>query len=295
MIKTRVTSKKTLRIAAATSVTIFSLVAVFAASMAWFTTSMNDISGKGFSIKVGQLSGRLEYVEFHDYDSIDTSAAKLYKFEKDPFFTITYDWATGAATSSGSSTFVMDNYSSLVQEHPLLVIFAFNTEYTSIVEDDIYIRGVTKITDFLGKVENGYPKYPLGPGNSPAYISTKNGHDYYASSSIVNFRSKSLTTEEYDALVAEGNTTIDIPDSSVSTYENFVKIDKNNPENVTFKQKPTIFSSVPGEKVHYIATIVNYYPEAISMIYSTYLGDTILEDTYQGDLYFACDWSLEVF
>lgn len=295
MNKLGTSKKKNLKIAAATSVGVFSLVSVFAASMAWFTMTFEGIGGNGFSVQVGKLSGRLQYVEFHDYYKIDETGAKLYKFDKDPFFTITYNWANGTATSSGSSSFVMDNYSSLVQEHPLLVIFAFNTEYTSKVADDIYIRGVTRITDFLGKVENGSPKYPLGPGNSPAYITTKSGHDYYASSSIVNFRSKSLTTTEYNSLVAEQNATIDIPDSSVSTYENFVKIDKNNPENVTFKQKPTIFSSVVGEKVHYIATIVNYYPEAISMIYSTYLGNPILENNYHGDLYFACDWSLEVF
>ncbi len=74
-----------------------------------------------------------------------------------------------------------------------------------------------------------------------------------------------------------------------------VTINENNPENVSFVQEPTIYSATAGKKVMYIATVVNYYPEAISIIYSAYLGNLRLENTYGGTLHYACDWSLEVF
>lgn len=248
-------------------------------------------------VQVTKLSGRLDYVEFHDIQKIDTeTGSKVYQFQKTPFSTIDYDWSTYTATSSGSDVFVMSNYSPLVQEHPLLVIFAFDIEYESNYDGDIFIRGVTGITDFLGKVENGAPKYPLGPDSgSPAFIRTKGGHDYYASSSIVSFRSTSFSRNEYASLTSSEKTTIDIADSNIHSNENFVSINPNNPDDVSFKQKPILFASESGNKIMYIATVVNYYAEAISIIYSTYLGNSYLEDIYNGNLYFACDWSLEVF
>ena len=289
-------NKRSLKIVGATFVSLFSLVTVFTATMAWFAFN-TDVSGDGMQVKVTTLSGRLNYVEFHDIQKIDTeTGSKIYQFKKTAFSTITYNWETGTSSSSGSNTFVMSNYSPLVQEHPLLVVFAFDMQYTCLTDGDIYIKGITGITDFLGKVENGAPKYPLGPDSgSPAYIKTKNGHDYYASSSIINFRSTSFTTTEYNALTSSEKTTIDIPDSSVVTNENFVSINPNNPDDVSFNQEPTLFSAVEGDTMQYIVTLVNYYPEAISIIYSTYLGDSYLENTYGGNLYFACDWSLEVF
>ena len=289
-------NKKNLKIIGATLVSLFSLVTVFSATIAWFALN-KSISSDGMAIKVGKQSGRLDHVEFHDIQKIDTeTGSKIYQFKKDPFSTITYNWETGTGTASNNNIFVMSNYSPLVQEHPLLVVFAFNMQYTSVEDGDIYINGVTNITDFLGKVENGAPKYPLGPDSgSPAYIRTKNGHDYYASSSIINFRSKAFTTSEYNTLTSSEKTTIDIQDSSVKANENFVSINPNNPDDVSFNQKPTLYSSKAGDKMQYIVTIVNYYPEAISIIYSTYLGNSYLETTYGGSLYFACDWSLEVF
>lgn len=289
-------SKKNLKIVGATFVSLFSLITVFSATMAWFVF-VRKVDGSDMTVKVTKLSGRLDYVEFHDIYKIDTETdSKIYQFQKTPFSTIDYNWSNNTAISSNSDVFVMSNYSPLVQEHPLLVVFAFDMEYTSLEDGDIYIKGITSITDFLGKVENGAPKYPLGPDSgSPAYIKTKNGHDYYASSSIINFRSKAFTTSEYNALVAVENTTIDIPDSSVITYENFVSINPENPDDVSFNQEPTLYSADQGDSMRYIVVLVNYYPEAISIIYSTYLGNSYLENTYGGSLYFACDWSLEVF
>lgn len=289
-------NKKNIKIVGATGVSLFSLVTVFTATMAWFAFNQ-EVGSSGMTVQVTKLSGRLDYVEFHDIQKIDTeTGSKIYQFDKNPFSTITYDWETGTGSSSSEDTFVMSNYSPLIQEHPLLVVFAFNVQYTSAEDGDIYIKGVTSITDFLGKVENGAPKYPLGPNSgSPAFIKTKGGRDYYASSSIINFRSDAYTSSEYEALTAVDKSTIDIPDSSIEENENFVSINPDNPDDVTFKQRPTLYSSKAGDSMKYIITVVNYYPEAISIIYSTYLGDSYLENTYSGSLYFACDWSLEVF
>lgn len=45
--------------------------------------------------------------------------------------------------------------------------------------------------------------------------------------------------------------------------------------------------------VQYIAVIVDYYSDAIEYIYSSFLGDPILE-SYDSVLHFICDWTMEV-
>ena len=43
----------------------------------------------------------------------------------------------------------------------------------------------------------------------------------------------------------------------------------------------------------YIAVIIDYYSDAIEYIYSSFLGDPILE-SYDSILHFICDWTMEV-
>lgn len=294
-------NKKNIKIASATIVSLFSLATVFSATVAWFSLSNSGVTASSMEVKIKTLSGRLDYVEFHDIVTIDEStSSKVYQFDKTAFSTIDYDWEHSTASISNSDIFVMSSYSSLVREHPLLVVFAFDTQYTSSFDGDIFIKGTTEITDFLGaKNADGTPVYPLVPDKTinKAFIKgTPQGlaHDYYASSSVINFRSHAFTSTDYSTLLASDET-INIADSLVDTYENFVSINPEDPDDVSFSQKPTIYAAKAGDEMQYIATIVNYYPEAISIIYSTYLGDSTLENTYNGDLYFACDWSLEVF
>lgn len=301
----KIKSKRNLKIIAATGVALFSLVTLFTATIAWFALNQT-VGSNGMSIKVKKMTGKLEFAEFHSLldeggivDATETTP-KTYRFKTEAEGRINYSWGNNSASYTGNA-FVMDNYSPLHQEHPLLVIFAFNQEYTSSSNGDTSIKGVTSIEDFLGRVtydedNNPIPEYPLVPDEdeNAAYIRTKDGKDYYASSSIINFYSCSFDSDSYEAFAGDSVTSLDLTTEDVDKYENFVSINPDDPEDVTFNPNPTIFASSSGDKIQYVATIINYYPEAISLIYSTYLGDDTLEDTYGGTLYFACDWTLEV-
>ncbi len=234
-------NKKNIKIIGATAMTLFSLVTAFTATIAWFAQNKN-VSSSGMAVKIGRLTGRLQYVEFHNYEDIIPEQRdeedkivvhKLYKFKKQADATINYDYNSGSASISGN-TFIMDTYSPLIQEHPLLVVFAFDTEYTSENEGDIFVRGTTNIEDFLGTTKSdGTPYYPLVPnstnkafvkrelsseGIDGAYLDeTDNKYyiDYYASSSVINFKSRSFTRNEYQSLTSDSNSTIDISDGEI--------------------------------------------------------------------------------
>ena len=297
-------SKKNFKIAAATMVTLFSLVTVFTATIAWF--SLNKTTrGDGMKAIVTKLSGRLDYVEFHDISSIEeTETNKTYHFDQTVFTTITYNYEDDTASYDNDDIFVMNDYTPLNQEHPLLVLFAFKLDIVTEYEGDIFIRGNTGIEHFLGSATKTgdvvAPTYPLGAG-SPALVKhVSNSHhnnygdDYYASSSIVDFRYHDMSSTEYQTWSAGATLDFDDDELYKSKDRTFVNINSDDPEDVTFNSHPFLYRSAAGKTVKYVAIVVNYYSEAISMIYSTYIGDTLLEDTFEGDLLFACDWSMEV-
>ena len=297
-------NKTNLKILGATMVTLFSLVTVFTATIAWF--SLNKTThGDGMKAIVTKLSGRLDYVEFHDISTIEeTETDKIYHFDKEVFTTITYNYEAETATYDNDDIFVMNDYSPLNQEHPLLVLFAFKLDIVAEYEGDIFIRGNTGIEHFLGSATKTgdvvAPTYPLGTG-SPALVKhVSNAHhngygdDYYASSSIVDFKYHAMDSTAYATWYAGDTLDFDSDDLYQSVDRTFVNIDSNDPEDVTFNSHPFLYRSPNGVTVKYVAIVVNYYAEAISMIYSTYIGDDLLENTFEGDLLFACDWSMEV-
>ena len=151
----------------------------------------------------------------------------------------------------------------------------------------------------------------------------ENNIDYYAFSSVCRFRYLDFDGEDYDdyddfvdALTTshtiESNnssnsttiTTIDfnaanlyprvaVNDVSQPSFASFVSV--SSTETYSFNQNPYLYKSKAGTSVQYIAMIVDFNPEAISFIYSTYLGDSYLENNYLGQFHFACDWALEVY
>ena len=297
-------NKNNLKIAGATLVTLFSLVTVFTATIAWFSLN-KTINSNGMKAIVTKLSGRLDYVEFHDISSIEgENEDKVYHFDKDVFTTITYNYENETATYDNDDIFVMNDYTPLNQEHPLLVLFAFKLDILTEYEGDIFIRGNTGIEHFLGSATKTgdvvAPTYPLGAG-SPALVKhVSNAHhngygdDYYASSSIVDFKYHALSSTDYATWYAGDTLDFGYDELYQSEDRTFVNIDSDDPEDVSFNSHPYLYKSPSGVTVKYVAIVVNYYAEAISMIYSTYIGDTLLEDTFEGDLLFACDWSMEV-
>lgn len=166
---------------------------------------------------------------------------------------------------------------------------------------------------FLGaRDEDGAPLYELNPDqalvndeNNPERILFRRvvvgvddqerpiNHDYYALSSVVDFQYRTFTYNTYDTFLSQnaGNT-LDFAVNTLSDGESFTTINTET-DRYLFNQTPYFYKSTGSETVMYIALVINYSPEAIGYIYSTYLGDSGL-DAYYGTLRFDCDWRFEV-
>ena len=178
-------SKTTLKIVSATSVTIFSLLTVFVATWAWFAMNQN-VDGNGMNIQVSRMNGKLSYVYFHSFSgseervvgqTADNEDIKeiFFKFNKSPFATYEYDWDAQEIDDDNSvvdnTKWNMGEYDPFNKDHPMLILFEFDKDYTSMTPGDSYIKGTTTVEDFLGKREsNGAPHYtlPQSPGDVSA-------------------------------------------------------------------------------------------------------------------------------
>ena len=309
-----------LKIVSATAMTIFSLASVFAATMAWFSFNI-DTSSDGMNINIQNNGGRLQCVHFYQFTG-DANGA--FSFKKTPFATYTYDWATSSMVPDEEGVedvWNMGHYTYLSKDHPFLMIFEYDRDYTSEKAGDMYIKATTVVggdnlvTNYDNDDTQHLHPYTTGGGylgardqyGSPYYslpqtqvrnenypesilIKKSNNLDYYALSSVVRFRNATYYSDNYDDII-NGNY-ISIPKYSLQEEESFTTID-NARNRYYFNQTPTLFKSTGSELIKYVAIVVEFYEDAINYIYSTYLGDSGL-DQYQSLLYFACDWSMEV-
>ena len=296
-------NKKSLKIIGATSVALFSLVTVFTATIAWFTLNQN-VKGSGMDITASDETGRLNKIEIYEYvETLNKDTAnEKYSFKNTPSATV----YGGDGTEEES--FHMGDYTPLHTDHPMLILFTLRTDFVTNAVGDMYIKGLTSATGFLGMTDsNGLPHYNLGNTSPTLKRGTKTVTitdeevtkevDCYPLSSAVNFRCADFSSSEFGAIVDSANGRINILNNptDLPIKESFVNFATSG-AGITFKQNPTIYSSSgDGSSIQYVAMVVNYDGNAISAIYSTYLGNNILENQYGGHIYFTCDWSLEVF
>lgn len=296
------TSKKNLKIAGATSIALFSLVTVFTATIAWFSSNKRSETN-GMAVKVNEYTGRLNKIEIYEYvetinKGTDDEPVNNFSFNSTPSATIF------GGEGIGDKTFTLPDYDPLDPDHPILILFTLHEDFLSKKPGDMYINGATGVDGFLGTINGGVPKYPLGP-SCPLTLKTKTVDvdddgdtetvECYPLSSAVNFKCAHYSSDSFDELLDNSTSNrIDIPTSSITLRESFVNFATSG-EGITFKKTPTIYSAPGGNvDIQYVAMVVNYDPNAISAIYSTYLGDTTLEINYGGRLFFTCDWALEV-
>ena len=312
-------SKRNLKIVAATAMTIFSLFAATVGAFAWFTGKIQE-AGQADEFSVIVNNGRLKNIYFHNYISKEMNISTLkptsYTFENSYSAYISYDWESDSAVFHGNPI-DMDDYSPLDFSQPLLMVFELHDAYTLTSDGDINILAKTERQDFLGaRDENNAPLYGLTTNGY--YRTEANPGDpsktdyYYALSSVVDFLCNDSSTELYNKNNGENTTLINstYQVSNLRTREQsqaakeadpeaivpdlcFTSIN-NSTEETSFKQDPSIYKSRANTTVRYISIIVDYYSDALDYIYSTYLGNRILEDEFNSHLEFLCDWGLEI-
>lgn len=325
--------KKTVSVIAATAMSLFSLLAVFSATIAWFAMNKN-VDGNGMEIGVARISGHLQNVYIHSFNSANSNQ-NTYSFNKTPLASFSYSWENRrmVADQGNPSSWNMGDFTSLDKDHPLLMLFAFDKDYASTTVGDMYIKGITTVggdslvtTTVNGSLETsgggflgarnaqGAPFYTLpqtqvkdaehpesilikrdpvynDQGQQATYQDgTLKYNDYYALSSVVTFKNQTFSNSAYETF--SSGSYLSFTRSALQSDESFTTIN-NATDKYVFNQTPYLYKSDGSETVKYVALIIEYSPEAIGYIYSTYLGDSGL-NKYDSLLRFNCDWSLEV-
>lgn len=156
--------KKNMKIAGATSVVLFSLVTVFTATIAWFSSNKRT-SGEGMSIKVYEQGKVFTTLSVHRCKT-NVSTSSLLKFYSDP--------EVGAIN--------LDYYSQLNMTQPVLLLFKLTDGGAP--SDLVHLTSTSTATAFYSAISetstapNYYGKFPF--------------------SSAVCFRTIPITTNSFD-------------------------------------------------------------------------------------------------
>ena len=298
-----------LKIIAATSVSIFSLAVVFASTIAWF--AMNEaVDGAGAKATIHNYEyfSKISYYQYLQNPSPTDDACS---FNTTPYASMIYNSATRSfKTVDGSNheiddfNLVMDRYDPMSKHKPILVIAELTEDVKCSGEgaNGIKVQARTAVDGFLGQKDaNHQPKYALGNSSCPLILAKVDGIDYYPLSSVIHFKAKGFTQEEYETWIGNkdrydvsGLTDEDsgwLGPADYNFAEASVEVDSSEFHNVS-----TVYSSDNSgdTTVKYIAIVVDYYDFGIEYIYSTYLGNSMLEGTYEYVLNFVCDWTWEI-
>lgn len=277
---------------------IFTLFSVFSASIAWFQTLVQT-DGSTDSLHVKNATGKFKQMTFHTLASngktISTVESQCsFKFNKASVGTISYDWDTKQYSTSGTTTVALSPYETLDRYQPMLLLIELQKEYSDLTDGDLLVSATVNEVEgkgFIGERNQttNAPEYDLSDSN---IYERKNNINYYWLSSVVRFFSKSFTSSAFETF--SGAATYDFTLGNMDNQAHFVDID-NSDETSEFNENISIYSSPANSTTKYIAVIVDYFPDAVEFIYSTFLGDATLESAeYDYELNYSCDWKMEV-
>lgn len=287
---------KTLKTVAATMVTLFSLVTVFTATIAWIAAN-KDVDSNAGEINVTDVSRLFSKMTLHQYLGKDSGGNLL--FSQTPGGSFSYG-GTGTQYDNNSSAPVinsslqpneMGSYSLDNPRHPLLAIIELNeTVNTSVTHFEIT---ATTTHYYLGQSENGVPKEALVSVNNPLSSIIRFSSDHFEEKTDIATGTATYQGSNYNAYVFSD------PDVDENKdWNSFVELTKSG-EDLLFtrwKQEVSVidsddFGASENKKVAYVSIIFDYYDDAINFVYNMYLGNSILNAEF---VHFSCDWTLVI-
>ena len=315
--------KKTLKIIAATAMSIFTLFSVFSASLAWFEMIKN-VDGDANNMPIKKAESSISSISVHDFYGMTADESE---FGFNPVANHTISWNDHAGTDS--TGFTMGKYSLDDPHHPVLFLFALNggaesirfvTNSTYIANDEpeetvtvatyadlgTYEEGtIVKVT--ADENHEGVPtKYQytssefvlkwieLSAEKNPLSSVAVTHYFLFADDPRDNTGDNKTKTGELVVDDGEGGKTTEsktyVPLASSSFTDSnkssFVSFDSN--WNPSFQESISVFDgNTTGYE--YLGVTLDYYADSLEYISYYFLGHALLND----GLGFVCDWSLE--
>ncbi len=303
---------------------IFSLMACFTATYAWF----NAVKNKSFGVDnfgVVAVDTSVTAISVHQF--LGTSDdGNSYCFNPTPDHSIVWDDGSG----TDSTGFTMDTYSLNDPHHPVLFLFAVSgisqvidlvTDYSYLANDepestkedvanyDALIAG-TYVNNDIIQVDND--NRHGGSKTKYKYVVPSEGDPYFEmvwidialnnnplSSIIVSHyflfeddpSDNEGTYQKQNKVINEVSTSclpIDVSGFLDSNSASFVEFDGNN---VNFNKRVKLFDGDISGMTH-IGIVVDYFNESLEYIYSFFLGHDALNN--ENGLHFRCDWTMEI-
>ena len=281
--------KKTKVVIPALGIIAFATAASITGTVAWFTAARRKGNDNGMQI----LSPNKRFKSMTIHNAVfDDYVNAVYKFDRTPFATATYNESTGLVDYSENFTITMETYNDLEQNHPILMLVELNGTITATSEDPVTVYASSTSTEYFALPDSdGSPKNEILEEGNPL-------------SSVVAFYTKALMAND-SMITTQGSYTDPDTSTTYRTYdfpmvefktnydgfnrESFVQFDDETMEYQDFISNKNLIKVESGT-MEYIAIICDYYHPAIEYVYSTFLSEEVLEDT----IYFTCDWSMVI-
>ena len=267
-------NKKNFKILTATGMCLFSLVAVFTATIAWFAAH-KKVNASGMLVQAHKSGSSFSTITVHKaLISECTNDRYVFSTKKELISAVNEN----GTTSVGGDTIAMDQYSDIGPSQPILLLFTLPDDTS--VDNSIYLEGICTYT-----------------GNSAQYIaslSNLNTSNTQKLSSIVTFYGRTSTANS-SYFTFDDVTTKKITFSRNSTYlttSSFVTASNNTISNFTKNIELYDGAAVnkgdtgEAEYIKYVAIVMDYNEDAINYIYNV--------NNNPGEIHYAIDWKMNM-
>ena len=250
--------KKTTTLIISTAATLFTLVTSFTATIAWFA-SMNNVTATGMTITVKMEDSDIQSLTVHKC-ILSASTSSVLKFEETPSVTV-----SGHGVVEAASGIEMNDYSTLNQTQPVLLLFTFQD---GIIDNAINLTASTESDSFVTAATNSnIGAFPF--------------------SSASNFKCVTYSSQSFPF--------DNVLTNSLSSPISFVALTKDGNGNVTstsFNNNLNIYTGASNTTITYLAVILDYYADAIDYIVKNTNYEVF--STHNNCIDFFCDWMLSL-
>ena len=260
----RKAQKNIIKIVAMTSMTIFSLMAVFTGTLAWFNAN-RVINNGGDNFAVKSLNGLLESLSVHELSSFSKNGSgdiTAFNFNSAASSTVTMD--SNYNPVYDGSTASLNTYSILDQSNPVLLLFHLNEATPA---NKVKINAIAN--------------------NGVAYTASQFQSDISATGNPLSWIIK------YSSISFASTVNYSITPSSLENEGSFMVLDANQETFSSFAPTQAFFNTVAETRILHVGIVLNYYPEALNYIYTVNLGKDFLS-TFESNVGFDCDWVMEI-